>query len=74
MITSLIENELKKCEKEIARLEEEGERLDEEVSLPENSTDPGKLSTLTAQRAAVDEKLQELYEQWELLSEQTEQS
>ena len=69
-----LENDLKKCEKEIARLEEEGERLDEEVSLPGNSTDPEKLSALTAQRAAVDDQLQELYERWELLSEQTEQS
>lgn len=69
-----LENDLKKCEKEIARLEEEGEKLDEEVSLPGNSTDPEKLSALTAQRAAVDDQLQELYERWELLSEQTEQS
>ena len=69
-----LENDLKKCEKEIARLEEEGENLDEEVSLPGNSTDPEKLSALTAKRAAVDEQLQELYERWELLSEQTEQS
>ena len=52
----------------------EGEKLDEEVSLPGNSTDPEKLSALTAKRAAVDQQLQELYERWELLSEQTEQS
>ncbi|MDO4407333.1 MAG: ABC-F type ribosomal protection protein [Eubacteriales bacterium] len=68
-----IANDLKKCEAEIARLEEEGERLDEEVSLPENSTDPDRLRELTAKREAVDQKLGDLYEQWELLSEQAEE-
>ena len=68
-----IANDLKKCESEIARLEEEGEKLDEEVSLPENSTDPDKLRQLTAKREDIDRKLGELYEQWELLSEQAEE-
>lgn len=64
-----IANDLKKCEKEIARLEGEGEELDNAVSLPENSTDPEKLSRLNEQREAVNERLTALYEQWEQLSE-----
>lgn len=68
-----IANDLKKCEEAIARLEAEGEALDEEISLPENSTDPDKLRDLTSKREAVDEKLAELYEQWESLSELAEE-
>lgn len=67
-----LENDLKKCEKEIARLEAEGEELDNLISLPENSTDPGRLQELAAKREQIDEKLADLYEQWELLGEQAE--
>ncbi|MDO5133180.1 MAG: ABC-F family ATP-binding cassette domain-containing protein [Eubacteriales bacterium] len=67
-----IANDLKKCETEIARLEEEGADLDGQISLPENSTDPDKLRLLSEKRAQTDEKLAELYEQWERLSEQAE--
>ena len=65
-----ISNDLKKCEEEIARLEGEGEQLDNEISLPENSTDPEKLSSLNDKREAINERLMVLYEQWEELSEQ----
>ena len=68
-----LENDLRKCEAEISRLEEEGALLDDEISLPENSTDPDKLRDLTSKREAVDEKLAELYEQWESLSELAEE-
>ena len=65
-----LENDLRKCEAEISRLEEEGALLDDEISLPENSTNSARLRELTDKRQKIDEKLQDLYEKWEFLSEQ----
>ena len=64
------ENELKKCEDRIAVLEEECNTLDEEMAKPEIATNSVKLQELAKKREAADAELTELYEKWELLSEE----
>ncbi len=62
------ENDLKKCEDKISALEERNAAIEQEMALPENCTDLGKLNTLTKEKAANDESLAALYDQWETLS------
>ena len=62
-------NDLAKCEEEIARLEEESAALDESFSLPENSSDPERLTELSRKKEEITAKLEALYEKWEQLSE-----
>ena len=62
-------NKIKKLEKEIEELEEVSAQLDEKIALPENASNSGKLMELTTKKAEIDEKLMELYDLWETLSE-----
>jgi ATP-binding cassette subfamily F protein 3 len=62
-------NQIKKLEKQIEELEEQSSALDEELALPENASNSAKLMELTTQKAEIDEKLMELYEEWENISE-----
>ena len=63
------ENDLKKCEQEISCMESRNSAIDEEMALPENCTDIGRLSKLNKEKTSNEEKLEALYEQWEMLSE-----
>ncbi|MDO4170734.1 MAG: ABC-F type ribosomal protection protein [Lachnospiraceae bacterium] len=62
-------NAIKKIEEKIAQLEEQSSKIDDDIALPENASNSGKLMELSAKKAAIDEELMELYEQWESLSE-----
>ena len=63
------ENDLKKCEDEIARLEERKNEIDTEMADPANGTQVLKLQELAKEAAALESKLEQLYEQWELLAQ-----
>ncbi len=63
-------NALKKCEEDIAAREAKNKELEEAMALPENCTNVGKLNELSKEKAANDEALLALYEQWEALSEE----
>lgn len=62
------QNELKKTEEEIAHLEEEKELLEAEASDPAVATNSARLFELHKQMTEIDEKLEVLYENWELLA------
>lgn len=62
------QNELKKTEEEIAHLEEEKELLEAEASDPAVATNSAHLFELHKQMTEIDEKLEVLYENWELLA------
>ncbi len=61
---------LKKCEEEIAKLEERDGQITQELSDPSVGTDLGRLRKLTDEQNEISERLSELYDQWELLSEE----
>ncbi len=63
------ENDLKKCEKRIEQLETKDKTLDEEMAKPENATNVAKLQELVKQKEEVTAELEQLYEDWEKLSE-----
>ena len=63
------QNDLKKCESEISSLEERNTAIDEEMARPENCTDLSRLSQLQKEKSANEDRLAELYEKWEELSE-----
>ena len=63
------QNDLKKCESEISSLEERNTAIDEEMARPENCTDLSKLSKLQKEKSANEDRLAELYEKWDELSE-----
>ena len=63
------ENALKKCEEAIETLENRNTEIDETMSLPDVCTDVAKLQELTREKADNEAKLEELYAQWEQLSE-----
>lgn len=63
------ENALKKCEEAIETLENRNTEIDETMSLPDVCTDVAKLQELTKEKADNEAKLEELYAQWEQLSE-----
>ena len=62
------QNELKKTEEEISRLEEEKERLETEALDPAVATNSARLFELHKQMTEIDEKLEALYENWELMA------
>lgn len=62
------QNELKRTEEEIARLEGTKERLETETSDPAVATNSARLYELHTQIMEIDEKLDALYDQWELLA------
>jgi ATP-binding cassette subfamily F protein 3 len=63
------ENDLKKCEEEIARLEDRQAVLNEKLLDPAIASNSVKLQELTAELGEIEEKLMELMEKWEQLSE-----
>ncbi|MCH5249162.1 MAG: ABC-F family ATP-binding cassette domain-containing protein [Lachnospiraceae bacterium] len=63
------ENALKKCEEAIEILEKRNTEIDETMILPDVCTDVAKLQKLSKEKAENESKLEELYEQWEELSE-----
>ena len=56
-------------EKEIEIAEEEVEQIKTELCSPENVTDYIKCAELSAKQNELDEKLLELYEEWEKIQE-----
>lgn len=62
------QNDLKKTEEEIARLEEEKEQLELETADPAVATNSARLFELHTKMTQIDEKLEALYENWELLA------
>lgn len=60
-------NEIKKCEDAITSLENKIASIDQEMALPQNCTDPEKLSDLQKEKSACEEELEKLYEEWETL-------
>ncbi len=63
------ENDLKKTEKAIEELESRDKEIDEELAKPEIATDPSKCIPLSAEKAEIAGKLEELYEKWEELAQ-----
>ncbi len=64
-----IENELKKVEKEIEEIESRNEELDNMLASPENATNVAKLQEISKEKEENDERLMELMERWEELSD-----
>ena len=64
-----IQNRVKKIEEEIETLEEKIAAIDEQFALPEVATNSAKLGELHSARTEAQEKLDQLYEEWESLSE-----
>ena len=62
-------NDLKKTEEEISRLEERNAAIDHELTLEEVYSNSVKCQELASERAANEEKLEELYERWGDLAE-----
>ena len=67
-----LENDLKKTEHAIEALESRNEELDALMALPENCTDAAKLAALSREKEENTAKLEELYTEWETLSEKAE--
>ncbi len=63
------ENDLKKCESEIETLEARNTEIEALMASPEICTDVAKLQELNKEKEEIDEKLADLMEKWELLSE-----
>ena len=63
------ENLLRKCEDEIAALEDEIAQLNEQMADPAIATDVAKLQELSKKQTALQETLEQRYEEWEELSE-----
>ena len=63
------ENDLKKCESEIEALEARNTEIETLMASPEICTDVAKLQELNKEKEEIDEKLADLMEKWELLSE-----
>ncbi|MFC2734166.1 MAG: ABC-F family ATP-binding cassette domain-containing protein, partial [Oribacterium sp.] len=66
------QNGLKKTEAEIQKLEERSGELTEQMALPEIASDIGRLMELHREKEAAEERLSELYEDWERFSEELE--
>lgn len=62
-------NDLRKVEEEIDRLETRNKEIDDEYLKPEVSTDPARCADLAKEQKSNNDRLEELYEQWEDLSE-----
>ena len=63
------ENRLRKCEDDIAALEDEIAQLNEQMADPSIATDVAKLQELSKKQNALQETLEQRYEEWEELSE-----
>jgi len=63
------ENRLRKCEDDIAALEDEIAQLNEQMADPAIATDVAKLQELSKKQTALQETLEQRYEEWEELSE-----
>ncbi|MBQ9503678.1 MAG: ABC-F family ATP-binding cassette domain-containing protein, partial [Lachnospiraceae bacterium] len=63
------ENEIKRCEEEIASLEERAAEIDAQLCDEEVARNSALLNELSEERAGIDERLEELMEQWETLQE-----
>ncbi|HCT92863.1 MAG TPA: ABC transporter, partial [Lachnospiraceae bacterium] len=63
------ENALKRVEDAIEKLEARDSEIDELFTLEENATDAAKCAELSREKDEIAEKLTELYEEWEALSE-----
>ena len=63
------ENQLRKCEDDIAALEDEIAQLNEQMADPAIATDVAKLQELSKKQNALQETLEQRYEEWEELSE-----
>lgn len=63
------ENDLKKCESEIEALETRNTEIEALMASPEICTDVARLQELNKEKEEIDEKLADLMEKWELLSE-----
>lgn len=63
------ENQLRKCEDEIAALEDEIAQLNEQMADSAIATDVAKLQELSKKQTALQETLEQRYEEWEELSE-----
>ena len=63
------ENRLRKCEDDIAALEDEIAQLNEQMADPAIATDVAKLQELSKKQNALQETLEQRYEEWEELSE-----
>ena len=63
------ENALKRLEDAIEKLEARDSEIDELFALDENATDAAKCAELSREKEDISEKLAELYEEWEALSE-----
>ncbi|MCR5432716.1 MAG: ABC-F family ATP-binding cassette domain-containing protein [Lachnospiraceae bacterium] len=64
-----LENDIAKCEDEIKRLEERNDEIDRLFGDTEIATSPTKLSELTEEKEANEEKIMALMESWEELNE-----
>ncbi len=67
-----LRNALTDCEKRIAEHEELISNIDAQIAIPANAVNSAKLNELTSKQAKLQEKLEELYANWEELSEQIE--
>lgn len=63
------ENRLRKCEDDIAALEDEIAQLNEQMADPAIATDVAKLQEFSKKQTALQETLEQRYEEWEELSE-----
>ena len=63
------ENEIKRCEEEISSLEERSAEIDAKLCDEEVARNSALLNELSEERAGIDERLEELMEQWETLQE-----
>ena len=63
------QNDILKLEKNIEKLEQENAELDEQLALQENYTDVQKLMKLNERKQEIEKQLEQLYEDWEMLSE-----
>ncbi len=63
------ENDIKKCEEKIAALEEELGSIEAALSDPANGNDLPKLQELTRKQSDLQDRLEALYQEWELLAE-----
>lgn len=65
------QNDLKKTEDQIASLEERDSELDSQLMKPEIASDVGRLMEIHREKESIKEQLEQLYEVWETLAEET---
>ncbi|MGN0361370.1 MAG: ribosomal protection-like ABC-F family protein [Bilifractor sp.] len=63
------ENQIRKIEEEIEKLEERNKSIDAEFLKPETGTDLAKCQSLSQEQKQNNDRLAELYEQWEAASD-----